>query len=276
VLDSTGSKQRYQTVIKPEVIDNSHSQLIALISDNSKVLDVGCASGVLGEYLSKEKGCDVVGWDSDEKALAIADSRGCYSRLERVDLEEISADVFHGEVFDCIVLGDVLEHVVNANAVIDKLKKCLSNDGRFLISIPNVGHGSIKLNLLCNNFRYTEEGLLDRTHLSFFTPDNILFFCRENELKVVSFGRVFASIYGMEQAVDAAVYPNDVLRFVEKDLESWVYQYVFSVQPVSGGLPAEDEVMMQASKEEKERFEHMLKRHARSKSSFGLLRLRKR
>lgn len=254
---------RYDTVIDPAVIDNSHSQLIRMIPKGAKILDVGCASGILGEYMVNVLGCDVVGLDFDSTALVIAKQRACYRKLIQVDLESFSASILReDDCFDAIVFGDVLEHLRAPAALLRELSSVLGSEGSFLISLPNVAHGSIKLNLLLNRFLYSEEGLLDRTHLRFFSLATILEFCDQNRFRIGSFSRVFAPIYGMEQKVPVEEIPDAVLYMVEDSPESWVYQYVFSLKPAYEDVSVANESMVKLAPDEISRFEKVRKRNA--------------
>lgn len=219
---------KYQTVIDPNSLNNSHSQILAKISANSKVLDVGCGSGFLGAYLHNEKNCTVDGLELDEDALSAAKKRGGYRNLIQCNLAhfDVSGTSIQNEKYDYIVFGDVLEHLTNPSELVGQLKAFLVEMGCFVVSLPNVAHGSVKLNLLGNRFEYTREGLLDQTHVHFFTLSSILVFFKENGLRIESLNRIFVSIYKTEQKVKSASFTSGIRRFVEKDVESWVYQYV--------------------------------------------------
>lgn len=75
--------------------------------------------------------------------------------------------------FDYIIFGDVLEHLKYPYSLLEKFKNYLSEKGKFIISLPNVAHACVKSNLLIDNFNYTKYGILDDTHLRFFTYKTI-------------------------------------------------------------------------------------------------------
>jgi predicted SAM-dependent methyltransferase len=86
------------------------------------------------------------------------------------DIEKLEwANIFNQQVFDYIIFADVLEHLRNPQEVLQAAKQLLADDGHLLISVPNMAHGDIIMNLLDNNFFYTPLGLLDDTHIHFFT-----------------------------------------------------------------------------------------------------------
>lgn len=259
---------RYNTVINVDSVDNSHSQMIRMITSGSKVLDVGCASGVLGEYLARELQCDVVGLDYDAQNIEIARSRNCYSDLFEVDLNALAPDFLAGFEFDYIVFGDVLEHLLSPDTLLGTLKASLNSNGKFIVSLPNISHGSIKLNLLKNRFDYTPEGLLDRTHLRFYTLKSIQQLCGNCGLNIDKFNRVFAPIYGMEQKVDVGAYSAATLELVESDTESWVYQYVFSASSgASESSQAQNFAVFEPSDDELDRVEQFRRSKYKSKKS---------
>lgn len=143
-------------------------------SGKHRVLDVGCAAGVLGAYL-KQQGCasDVVGIEID----AIA-AKEASTKLDRV----LSANLNHAAVidvlqafdkasFDYIICADVLEHLIDPWTILADLATFLKPGGRLVVSLPNVQHWSIWVPLiLMGRLEYRDAGgIMDRTHLRFFT-----------------------------------------------------------------------------------------------------------
>lgn len=243
-----------------------------MIEPGSKVLDVGCATGILGEYLAKELACDVIGVDCEQEALEVAKARGSYSDLHLCDLQRCDfSALFEQTEFDAIIFGDVLEHLVDPVALIESCRGVLATDGQLLVSLPNVAHGSIKINLLANRFDYTSEGLLDQTHLRFYTRTSILELCKKTELTIAKFGRVFAPIYSMEQCVHVDHVAKCVLARVERDIESWVYQYVFSGTFSGKDSGKENLSISSPTDDELRRFRSMKRRHGRGRIRLSAL-----
>ena len=241
---------KYSTVINTSVVDNSHTQIISHINSGARVLDVGCASGILGEFLVRERNCSVVGLDFDEAALTLARKRNCYENLIQADLNVFDVGrLVEGKKFDFVVFGDVLEHLLDPAKFLQSLKPLLLENGKFVVSLPNVSHGSLKFNLLNNVFEYTEEGLLDSTHLKLFTKNSIKEFCVRCGLNINSFRRVFAPIYSMEQAVNKEEFPPAIVEYIESDLESWVYQYVFTASCMPNESADIDELLCPSEEE---------------------------
>lgn len=154
---------------------STHSIQIQMIPEGSSVLDVGCHSGILGEYLRRKKQCSVVGIDTDEAALSDASTRLDKAFAANIETTGWSSIVREqaGKPFDIIVFGDVLEHTRDPQAILAEARTLLKPEGRVIVSIPNVAHWRIRLALLAGRFTYTESGILDRTHLRFFTETSL-------------------------------------------------------------------------------------------------------
>jgi len=135
------------------------------------VLEIGCGAGVLGEHLKRSgKAARVVGVELNPLAAAVA-----RSRLDEVhigDIETMSLDHWSGR-FDTLVVADVLEHLRDPWAALFRLRACLKEGGTVIASIPNIGHYKIIKKLLFTEWRYEPGGILDHTHLRFFTRGSI-------------------------------------------------------------------------------------------------------
>lgn len=139
------------------------------VPEGSRVLDVGCSSGNLGEELKHAKGCTVIGIDLDADDVKLA-----AKKLDAAYVKNIETDDFSSlGKFDCVIFGDVIEHLVDPVASLQKIKKILKPDGRVLFSIPNMAHIATRLMLLSGRFERGETGLLDKTHLHFYTLDEV-------------------------------------------------------------------------------------------------------
>jgi 2-polyprenyl-3-methyl-5-hydroxy-6-metoxy-1,4-benzoquinol methylase len=131
-----------------------------------RALDVGCAAGKVGEELLRRGFSEVWGVEPDAHAAALA-----RDKLTRVIAGFFPCDeVAGGAPFDAVVFADSLEHMVDPWAALRSAAESLKDGGMLLISVPNVSHYSVIMGLLRGRWRYTDEGLLDRSHLRFFTP----------------------------------------------------------------------------------------------------------
>ena len=134
------------------------------------ILDVGCSVGNFGSLLKTERSSEVWGIEIDPEAAEIA----------RRKLDKVLVGSFNRELgvpekkFDCIVFNDVLEHMVDPYSALEYAKELLTDDGCVVASIPNVRYfGNMWMLLVHRSWEYQDSGILDRTHLRFFTQESI-------------------------------------------------------------------------------------------------------
>ncbi|MGH7278273.1 MAG: class I SAM-dependent methyltransferase [Candidatus Rokuibacteriota bacterium] len=145
---------------------SSHSLMLRWLGEGNgrAVLDVGAADGLLSRHL-RARGWRVTAIEADP-GLARAGAVHC-DRMLVADLNRETPPLHR--LFDAIVFGDVLEHLTEPSRVLAEMGRALAPGGRVVISIPNVAHLWMRLSLLAGRFEYAERGILDRTHLRFFT-----------------------------------------------------------------------------------------------------------
>jgi 2-polyprenyl-3-methyl-5-hydroxy-6-metoxy-1,4-benzoquinol methylase len=226
---STASGERPRYWFTPEEVETTRTEL-DFIPDGSRVLEVGTAAGHVTRAL-KRKGCEVTGIELDE-VLARMAAPAC-RRIIVGDIETLDLDAELAETFDVILCGDVLEHLKNPDAALQKLKRRLVPAGQLVVSIPNVAHGSIRLSLLEGRFSYLPEGLLDATHLRFFTHRSLVELFDRNDLEIRDLHRVRVGLFDTEIALTPAKLSAFVVRQVVQDPEAATYQFVFRAIPSS-------------------------------------------
>lgn len=161
------------------------------------VLEVGCSRGALGaEYKRRNPACRYFGIERD-----VDDAQVAATRIDHVAIADVETDPlpFGTETFDCIVYGDVLEHLVDPWAVLKTQMRALRPDGVVVLCVPNVEHWSFIEALLRGTFDYDEEGLFDRTHLRWFTEETMRRALRDAGLVV---GEVMPRVFGKPAAED--------------------------------------------------------------------------
>ena len=140
------------------------------INDNINILEVGCGAGAtLLALKNLYKNANLYGIEISENAGKVA--RGIADIIIG-NIEDINLP-YKEKYFDYIILGDVLEHLVDPWKTLDKLRKYLKDDGYIIASIPNIMHIGVIRQILTGNFTYEDAGILDRTHLRFFTAYEI-------------------------------------------------------------------------------------------------------
>ena len=166
-------------------VEEMNRALVALVGRPRTVLDVGCGVGLNGAAI-KRTGARVTGIEivprSIERARAV---------LDEVLSADINSDAaLHAALgsrrFDLILLADVLEHTVDPRAVIERFLPYLELDGQVLISLPNVAAWPVRLGLLAGRFDYQSSGILDDTHLRFFTRESAARLCESAGLEVLT------------------------------------------------------------------------------------------
>ena len=153
--------------------EESLSKIVNMIPDYSIVLDVGCSTGMLGRYLSAKKGCIVDGVDFDSAAVEISRPKYRFTAVKNLESETLTK-VFKTEAYDYIVIADVIEHLISPNRLLSELKQLIKPNGTVIFSVPNITHIASSLELLLGNFDYRQNGLLDSTHLRFYSYKNLV------------------------------------------------------------------------------------------------------
>jgi len=228
-MDNTLSSKRYE----PNLInlnDNTSQALAVKLTGTQKtVLEIGTSTGYVSKIL-KEHGNVVFGIEIDAEAGEIA-SEYCQKMIigdvETLDLD----DVFKSCFFDVILCGDVIEHLKNIPNLLKKIKKYLKPDGYLVVSLPNVCHGDVILNILLGDFHYSQQGLLDHTHLHFFGLKNIYSDFYEYGYEIQNLHKVEFEVGSTELKVEKEKIHPVLLEFITKLSDSNVYQYVFTAHP---------------------------------------------
>ena len=178
-------------VLKPDP-HSSHSVILRWLGEGRgrKLLDVGAADGLLSRRLT-ELGWRVTAIEGDP-ALAQAGARYC----ERMITLNLDREIPVGEgPFDVIVYGDVLEHLVDPLRILVELDRSLAPGGFVVISVPNIAHLWIRLLLLFGRFDYLDRGILDHSHLRFFTERSLRAMLADAGLLIERFTATPAPLY---------------------------------------------------------------------------------
>lgn len=162
--------------------NSAHAALIRLVGQDRRVLEVGPGWGHVTRAL-KQRGCHVTCLELSSEMAAVTE-RFCDRMLVgNIETEDLRQEL-PSQGFDVITFGDVLEHLRNPVEVLCQVKPLLIPSGCIVASIPNVAHRSVLYALLLGEFPYSDDGLLDRTHLRFFTRRTIETMFREAGFRI--------------------------------------------------------------------------------------------
>jgi 2-polyprenyl-3-methyl-5-hydroxy-6-metoxy-1,4-benzoquinol methylase/glycosyltransferase involved in cell wall biosynthesis len=231
----------YHGNIDLTVANNSHTKIIMRILEDGdaqgkRVLDIGCSQGYLG-YALKAFGLEVCGVEPSAQAATVAGTRidHVYHCTLAAFLTEHAP---HVGKFDYLIFGDVLEHLIDPETTLLQCHHLLLPDGAVIASIPNIAHMATRLMLLGGRWDYADFGLMDRTHLRFFTRSTLVDLFTSSSYRIESIDRV-------NLEVDATGI------FVEPDLQDWAkrhihdpdaetFQYVVMARNCSAGMSEDD------------------------------------
>ena len=145
----------------------SHHFCLDAVPDNSRVLEFGTATGYMTRILKEEKGCRVTGFEYSPEAAERA-APYC-DRVIVGDIEDFSLWEGLEPVYNRATFADVLEHLRDPVRVLAQTRHILAPNGSVIITLPNIAHWTIRRDLLRGRFDYADYGIMDKTHLRFFT-----------------------------------------------------------------------------------------------------------
>jgi 2-polyprenyl-3-methyl-5-hydroxy-6-metoxy-1,4-benzoquinol methylase len=144
-------------------------ELLALLKNPKKVLDVGCNTGTVGaDILRAFPSAQVVGLDIQPAAVDVASHVIDQAICIDLDNHEAVWSIVHGSTYDTIIVGDVLEHLKNPWGLLEILVDVMEPGGRIIASVPNVGHWELVLQWMRQSWPLNDRGIFDNTHLRFF------------------------------------------------------------------------------------------------------------
>jgi len=199
-----------------------HERLLALAGSPRRVLDVGCSSGYLARRLV-ERGAAVVGIDTDEQAAQ--EARAVCEQVLVGDVESMELP-FEAGSFDVILCGDLVEHLRDPLSFLARLRPLLVREGRLVLTTPNIANWAMRFGLLAGRWRYTDRGILDRTHTHLFTKKTLEQTLEQAGFRIVAFD-VTAPVPGIgTPAVERAAHALARLR-----PSLLAYQFVVAATP---------------------------------------------
>jgi methionine biosynthesis protein MetW len=228
----------YDFKVDPDDVNSTYGLIYRRVPHGAEVLDLGCASGNLALSLEKGRGCRVLGVDLDPDAVAAASLKGIEAVIADVASSPLT-EVVAGRTFDRVILADVLEHLVDPGQLLSQVLSVLRPGGAVLVSIPNITHVDVQLMLAQGEWRYAPAGILDQTHLRFFTAHSFSELALKHGFEVTSCEEVHRPSLGTEVLLQGQAFRLSAadVRMVE-DLNrgnrfASTYQLVMELTPLS-------------------------------------------
>ena len=207
------------------IFSHPRNEIVELIKRHPKVrfrvLDIGCGlGGTVLEIGNRYPRAELYG---AEIYQAVVDIASHYLNICCADIEQ--DEIPFETKFDYIILADILEHTKEPEKVLLRLKKHLTASGAFIISLPNIMHISIMHQLLHGRFRYTDEGILDRTHLRFFALTDMLCMLEKCGLRVERIMNTTVTLSAeQEQYLDLLCQMDPTIN--REEMLAYQYQFV--------------------------------------------------
>ncbi|MDF5709102.1 MAG: glycosyltransferase [Nostoc sp. S4] len=277
-MNTNGSTKDYYSDINltEKSLDENHSlkKMLRFIGYNKNVVDFGCATGYFAQLLNN-RGCIVTGVEINSDAAKVAQQH-C-NKVIVADLDFVSiTEILPNQYFDIAIFGDVLEHLRNPWKVLEETKHILKKNGYVVASIPNIAHGAIRLSLLQGKFEYTELGILDNTHLRFFTRKTIedLFESSGYILNEIDFTKLpIFSGNNLIPKITKEEFNNDIIEQIEQDQDAEILQFIVKAIPYSleakyTALEAKYSVLTERSHKQLEQSQQLQSQIVAIKSNF--------
>jgi 2-polyprenyl-3-methyl-5-hydroxy-6-metoxy-1,4-benzoquinol methylase len=214
--------------------ETSHALMLDMIGVGKRVLELGCSNGYMSRLL-KQRNCQLTGVEVDP--LAANEARAFCDEVIVADLDTRPlVDLLPGTPFDVAVFGDVLEHLRDPWRVLDETRAFLAPGSFAVLSIPNIAHGSVRLALLRGSFDYQPQGLLDSTHLRFFTLRSIHELCMRSGYRIEEIRRTKADLFAATDllpSLDPSDFEADLVAKVRSDPEHDTVQFVIKAVPLT-------------------------------------------
>jgi 2-polyprenyl-3-methyl-5-hydroxy-6-metoxy-1,4-benzoquinol methylase len=226
----------YQRTVGSDDHD-SLSVIAQMIQPGQTLLDLGMGTGGLGKYLSQHQPIVADGITLNQAEANIA--KEWYRNALVADLDQDNIETLFGtNRYDCIVCADVLEHLKNPQNLLTQCVTLLKPGGRLLTSVPNASYCGLVAELVQGDFRYRQEGLLDNTHLRFFTRKSLKRFFDENGWATQSTQITTRSLLASEFRVAFDTLPPAVARYLLALPDALTYQFISVLQPASAAQPS--------------------------------------
>lgn len=212
--------------------NSTAAKVLNMVGKCKKVLEVGCSYGYMSKILKENLNCYVVGIEIDEESYKISKNICDRTILGSIEDDELLKNL-KNEQFDVIIFADVLEHLSNPDIVLRKIKSLLKPSGEIIISIPNISYISVILELINDRFEYRNLGILDNTHIKFFTKSSIISLLEKEGFQILSLDRT--KINPIESEFNTILQNDEITSFIKRNNVEWdTYQYIIKAKIIDG------------------------------------------
>lgn len=211
---------------------SSVAHILKAVRPNTTVLEFGASTGYMTQYMKESLGCQVSIIEIDHHD-GLEASQWAESSLigSTGDIDSYCwINFYSDERFDHIIFSDVLEHLKDPWNVLEKSTKLLSPEGSILISVPNISHNSVIIDLINNKFDYRDLGLLDNTHVRFFTRPSLQKMVEGAGLRIEKEMSTFCAIEHTEFKNNLTDVPEAVGEALTNRPDGNLYQFVWELK----------------------------------------------
>ena len=206
-------------------VSNPLFQISKIIAENSRVLDIGAGNGSLGRLFSQQgKSIYIDGIEPNSVAANIA--KPYYQKIHIGYFNDF-INIIDFKSYDYIVLADVIEHIENPQLFLNQLTLLMGCQANLLVSIPNIAFGAVRLSLSRGEFNYVDSGILERTHLRFFTYSSAISLFNSVGLNASFAIYLCRSFYRNEFNRASVGFPGSSLIRYAFTKDARAYQYLF-------------------------------------------------
>lgn len=222
---------KYNQIIDIEA-HSSVSHILKGIRPYSNVLEFGSSSGYMTKYMKEILGCqvDIVEINRDDGLEALQYANQALIGLVEGDIEKYMWVDWVDYTFDHIIFSDVLEHLNDPWRVLKTAASLLEEGGSIFISVPNISHNSVIIDLINNKFDYRDLGLLDNTHLRFFTRSSLVKMVEDAGLYVEKEMNTYCAVEHTEFKNTLEDVPESVAEILKNREDGILYQFVWELK----------------------------------------------
>lgn len=228
----------YFAHVDSSIPNNAHSFILNKVDNNSVVLECGSSGGHFTKVLA-EKNCMVDCIENDRTVANMA-----YQYTQNIFMEDMEDENFLKSIsskkYDYVLFADVLEHLKNPDKCLLALMDKLKDDGKVIVSLPNIAHGSIRLKLLKGNLQHEDSGLLDKTHLHFYEFNSIVELLNRAGICIEQIDMVRIPVDHELSRINIDEFDQAIVDEIKKDQSSDVFQYVVTGTKFNGQQKTND------------------------------------